>query len=113
MGYTLKPEPSIVMEYMSRGSLFRILRQHHAGSPLDSRFQRAVALSVARGMAYLHSRKPPILHLDLKSPNVLVDQNWRVKIAGAQRVVATSHPLAASQSAQDSSEQGPTTRITN
>ncbi|GFR40294.1 hypothetical protein Agub_g475 [Astrephomene gubernaculifera] len=87
MGYTLTPEPSIVTEFMARGSLFRILRQ--AGNrPPDARFQRAVAVSVARGMAYLHSRRPPILHLDLKSPNVLVDDRWRVKIAdfGLSRV---------------------------
>ena len=36
---------------------------------------------VAKGMQYLHSRAPPILHLDLKSPNILVDDKWRVKIA--------------------------------
>ncbi|EFJ40275.1 hypothetical protein VOLCADRAFT_69740, partial [Volvox carteri f. nagariensis] len=87
MGYTLTPEPSIVTEFMARGSLFHILR--HAGNrPPDPRMQRAVAMSVARGMAYLHSRAPPILHLDLKSPNVLVDDRWRVKIAdfGLSRV---------------------------
>ena len=33
--------------------------------PLSS---RPVAVSVARGMSYLHSRHPPLLHLDLKSP---------------------------------------------
>lgn len=49
--------------------------------PLSLRLQRMVAMSVARGMAYLHSRNPPLLHLDLKSPNVLVDNRWRVKIA--------------------------------
>ncbi len=40
-----------------------------------------VSVSVAKGMQYLHSRQPPILHLDLKSPNILVDDKWRVKIA--------------------------------
>jgi serine/threonine protein kinase len=40
-----------------------------------------VLLSVARGMNYLHSRQPPILHLDQKSPNILIDDRWRVKIA--------------------------------
>lgn len=28
----------------------------------------AVAISVARGMAYVHGRQSPLLHLDLKSP---------------------------------------------
>lgn len=50
-------------------------------TPLPLQYQRNVAISVARGMAYLHSRSPPLLHLDLKSPNVLVDNRWRVKIA--------------------------------
>jgi hypothetical protein len=34
-------------------------------------------------MAYLHGRTPVLLHLDLKSPNILVNDRWQVKIAGA------------------------------
>ena len=40
-------------------SLFDVLRK--AGR-VDMRLARSVAISVARGMAYLHSRQPPILH---------------------------------------------------
>jgi len=36
--------------------------------------------SVIQGMLQLHSHKPPILHRDLKSPNLLVDKHWRVKV---------------------------------
>ena len=32
-------------------------------------------------MAYLHSRTPPILHRDLKSHNILLDEHWNAKIA--------------------------------
>ncbi|EFN53893.1 hypothetical protein CHLNCDRAFT_13716, partial [Chlorella variabilis] len=35
----------------------------------------------ARGLLYLHRRSPPIIHRDVKSPNILVDQHWRAKIA--------------------------------
>ncbi|KAI3987529.1 hypothetical protein MKX01_003215 [Papaver californicum] len=34
----------------------------------------------AHGMNYLHRCKPPIVHRDLKSSNLLVDKNWNVKV---------------------------------
>ena len=42
---------------------------------------QTVTLAVARGMLYLHARTPPVLHMDLKSRNILVDDSWGVKIA--------------------------------
>ena len=42
---------------------------------------RRIALEIAYGMNYLHGFKPPILHLDLKSMNVLLDRNVSVKLA--------------------------------
>lgn len=34
----------------------------------------------ARGMNCLHTSIPTIVHRDLKSPNLLVDNNWNVKV---------------------------------
>jgi len=39
-----------------------------------------IALGTARGMNYLHCSKPPILHRDLKSLNILLDDTWGVKV---------------------------------
>jgi serine/threonine protein kinase len=39
-----------------------------------------IALDVAQGMSYLHGHKPPILHRDLKSLNILVADNWKAKV---------------------------------
>jgi len=46
-------------------------------------------MSIARGMDYLHTRPQPIIHRDLKSPNILVSHDWTVKVAdfGVSRVV--------------------------
>lgn len=34
----------------------------------------------AKGMNYLHTSNPTVVHRDLKSPNLLVDKNWNVKV---------------------------------
>lgn len=38
-------------------------------------------MDTARGMNYLHERGTPILHRDLKSLNLLLDESRRVKLA--------------------------------
>ncbi len=43
-GYTLRPELSIVSEFMSRGSLFGLIKQRH-GAPLEARLQKSIALA--------------------------------------------------------------------
>eukprot|EP01116_Phalansterium_solitarium_P025293 TRINITY_DN9590_c0_g2_i1.p1 TRINITY_DN9590_c0_g2~~TRINITY_DN9590_c0_g2_i1.p1 ORF type:complete len:976 (+),score=404.90 TRINITY_DN9590_c0_g2_i1:228-3155(+) len=74
------PDPCIVMEYVSRGSLARLLSQRETvelGWPL----RVEMLIDVARGMNYLHSMRPPIMHRDLKTDNLLVDDSWQVKLA--------------------------------
>lgn len=48
------------------------------------------ARDTALGMNYLHSFQPPILHRDLKSPNLLIDTSYALKISdfGLARVRA-------------------------
>jgi len=47
-----------------------------------------VALDVALGLNYLHSQKPPMMHRDLKSPNVLLSEEGNAKIADVGMVRA-------------------------
>ncbi|KAL5700307.1 hypothetical protein ACHQM5_025766 [Ranunculus cassubicifolius] len=68
----------IVTEFLPRGSLFQLL--HKRISKLDRRRRVIMALDIARGMNYLHRCKPPVIHRDLKSSNLLVDKNWTVKV---------------------------------
>lgn len=87
MGAVCRPgELAIVTQFMPRGSLFRIL--HRSRVELDGRRRLHMAVDVARGMHYLHTCKPMIIHRDLKSPNLLVDRDWTVKVCdfGLSRV---------------------------
>eukprot|EP00887_Chlorella_sp_A99_P004769 scaffold4.g4769.t1 len=71
------------LEYAERGSLADILRAAKAdpAAALELTWARRLqlALDAALGCLYLHSRTPPIIHRDLKSPNV--DSSWRGKVA--------------------------------
>ncbi|KAF8006832.1 hypothetical protein BT93_K0982 [Corymbia citriodora subsp. variegata] len=77
---TEPPKLSIVTEYLSRGSLYRLLHKPGAREMSDERRRLNMALDVAKGMNYLHKRNPPIVHRDLKSPNLLVDKKYTVKV---------------------------------
>eukprot|EP00118_Oscarella_pearsei_P012952 m.99072 g.99072 ORF g.99072 m.99072 type:complete len:542 (+) comp37030_c0_seq2:385-2010(+) len=72
----------IVTEFMAQGSVSSILRpQKGRYQPLDQNRILKMLLDTAKGMAYLHRQEPPIIHRDLKSGNLLVDQHWNVKVA--------------------------------
>ncbi|BAT95001.1 hypothetical protein LR48_Vigan10g094900 [Vigna angularis] len=75
---TRPPNLSIISEYLPRGSLYRLL--HRPNCQIDEKRRIKMALDVARGMNCLHTSTPIIVHRDLKSPNLLVDKNWNVKV---------------------------------
>lgn len=75
---TRSPNLSILTEFLPRGSLYRLL--HRSGTQVDEKKRMKMALDVAKGMNYLHTSHPTIVHRDLKSPNLLVDKNWGVKV---------------------------------
>ena len=88
MGACLQP-PSLclVVELVAKGSLWEVLRK---ALPMDTRLSLRFARDTAQGMNYLHHFSPPILHRDLKSPNLLVDSAFHIKISdfGLARVRA-------------------------
>ncbi|KAK9812417.1 hypothetical protein WJX73_009185 [Symbiochloris irregularis] len=83
MGMVLDP-PLIVSEWCSRGSVLDILSKALKNPRLAAQltWQRRLhmALDAAKGVYQLHRHKPQIIHADLKSPNLVVDANWRVKV---------------------------------
>ncbi|XP_023531003.1 serine/threonine-protein kinase EDR1-like isoform X2 [Cucurbita pepo subsp. pepo] len=76
---TRPPNLSIVTEFLPRGSLYRIIHRPHC--QIDEKRRIKMALDVAKGMNCLHTSHPTIVHRDLKSPNLLVDKNWNVKVS--------------------------------
>lgn len=88
MGVSLEhPHLCILTELCSRGSLFDIIHDEHAALTWPKCL--IIALDVAKGMTYLHAHSPPILHRDLKSLNILVDQNWRGKVREGECILAS------------------------
>ncbi|CAD6222403.1 unnamed protein product [Miscanthus lutarioriparius] len=71
----------LVYEYMLRGSLENHLFRR-ATQPLSWPMRVSIAIDVARGLAFLHSRDDsPVIFRDLKSSNVLLDSDYRAKLS--------------------------------
>ena len=56
---------------------------------------KRVASGAARGMAYLHHGNPPVLHRDLKSANLLLDDSYTAKVCdfGLSRLKAQTRSM--------------------
>ncbi|PRW59026.1 Serine threonine- kinase CTR1 [Chlorella sorokiniana] len=76
--------PAIVTEYCALGSLGDLLKRASSNPSVAKQLtwhrRLNIALGIAKGMHYLHSRQPPVIHRDLKSMNVLVNHEWRAKL---------------------------------
>uniref|UniRef100_A0A1D1ZJI7 non-specific serine/threonine protein kinase n=2 Tax=Anthurium amnicola TaxID=1678845 RepID=A0A1D1ZJI7_9ARAE len=71
----------LVFEYMSNGDLRNCLNASKGKDPLDWGTRVKIALGVARGLEYLHEAAAPrILHRDIKSTNILLDDKYIAKI---------------------------------
>ncbi|GLU06075.1 hypothetical protein SLE2022_231380 [Rubroshorea leprosula] len=74
-------EQMLIYEYVPNGSLYETL-SGKSGIRLDWTRRLKIALGAARGLAYLHElANPPIIHRDIKSTNILLDQRLTAKVA--------------------------------
>ena len=78
--------PVLVMERLLT-SLDDLL-EHNPDIPLS--LKRSILANVARGLVYLHSRSPPVIHRDLSAKNVLLNSAMVAKITdlGNARIVS-------------------------
>ena len=79
--------PMLVMEYLPL-SLTQCLETHQ---DLPLQIKHSILLDVAKGLNYLHCKRPPIVHRDLTANNILLTSNFIAKISdlGVSRMANT------------------------
>ena len=82
LGSCTKQNPyMILMEYMINGSLHDYVNKNCKKS-LTYNMKIDIVKDIAKGLAYLHNRKPQcIIHRDLKPSNILLTASFKAKIA--------------------------------
>ncbi|XP_047151479.1 probably inactive leucine-rich repeat receptor-like protein kinase IMK2 [Vigna umbellata] len=86
-----KGEKLLVFDYMPRGSVASFLHGSGTETSIDWQTRMKIAQDMARGLLYLHSQEN-IIHGNLTSSNVLLDENTNAKIAdfGLSRLMTTA-----------------------
>ncbi|KAJ6374967.1 hypothetical protein OIU77_000024 [Salix suchowensis] len=82
----------IYLEYVSGGSIYKLLQEY---GQLGELVIRSYTKQILSGLAFLHSKST--VHRDIKGANILVDPNGRVKLADfgmAKHITGQSCPLS-------------------
>ncbi|CAI0460321.1 unnamed protein product, partial [Linum tenue] len=81
IGYCVEGSLFLVYEFIENGNLSQHLRSTEREPPTwPGRVQ--IALDSARGLEYIHEHTVPVyIHRDIKSANILIDKNYRAKVA--------------------------------
>ncbi len=96
-GACIQPQNLYMVTELMSSDLFSMLRL-----PLSAErykwsgiYGKEVLVGVATGLNYLHSRKPAVVHRDIKSPNILVmDGLAKIADVGVARTMGTSDMTA-------------------
>jgi len=73
--YHISGRPAMIMQWYDNGNATEYLSKKN---PQADRVK--LILDVARGMEYLHTHRPPIVHADLKGNNVLITDDGRAAL---------------------------------
>lgn len=79
LGYSLTNRHEVMISELMKCSLQDVLRSL-SGAKLSQKRAIRYAIQLAKGMNYLHTCKPPILHRDLKPGNLLLDFHDTLKV---------------------------------
>ncbi|XP_043701728.1 serine/threonine-protein kinase PBL34-like isoform X2 [Telopea speciosissima] len=80
IGYCIEDDQRLlVYEFMTRGSLENHLFRRTLPLPWISRIK--IALSAAKGLAFLHGGSEPVIYRDFKTSNILLDTEYNAKLS--------------------------------
>src|SRR5690606_3617068 len=69
LGFCIEPTFAIIMDFAEYGDLYSYI---HSDKSISWDAILKIAHDIAQGLNYLHSKEPPFIHRDLKSPNVFL-----------------------------------------
>lgn len=70
LGFSLTGQSLMIMEFIPGGDLFMSLINKK--KELNWELRLRILIDIAKGMLFLHSMSPPLIHGDLKCPNVMI-----------------------------------------
>ncbi|KAG8047294.1 hypothetical protein GUJ93_ZPchr0008g12263 [Zizania palustris] len=83
LGCCLEVEvPMLVYEFIPNGTLFELIHGKNQGLQISFSTLLRIAHEAAEGLHFLHSyASPPIFHGDVKTANILLDENYIAKVS--------------------------------